>query len=58
MSDRDELLALVLWALAQPPGGRSEAELEGEATDRVDAFLKDGALPAKNNAARVDPDYR
>ncbi|MGC1759510.1 MAG: hypothetical protein WA742_09155 [Candidatus Cybelea sp.] len=52
MSDRDQILELVMWALAQPPGGRTEGELVAEATDLVDAFLKDGALPAQGRRKR------
>lgn len=47
MTDREQLIELVTWALRQDPAAREWGGLTAEATDRVDAFLVNGALPAR-----------
>jgi hypothetical protein len=52
VTDREALIELVTWALRKDPAAREWGALNAEATDRVDAFLKDGALPARVGCCR------
>lgn len=43
MTERDALVALILWALRQDPGARDWGALRREAELRVNRFLAGGA---------------
>lgn len=56
MTDREALIEIVTWELRQNPSAREWGALNAEATGRVDAFLKDGALPAQGRRKREKGD--